>query len=56
MVYIRISGKNAIRKNVMFGCFCIAWPENKTTINQEMGLTFRIAQKGLDEVKDNGCR
>ena len=40
----KVSGKNTVRKNIIYGCFCLAWPGNETAIRQQIGLNVSLAQ------------
>lgn len=57
-IYKDFYSKNPVRKTIVFGCFCVAWPGNEYEIREKMQLNKKLAQKGLKNVleKINGCR
>ena len=46
-IYKGFYGKNPVRKTIVFGCFCVAWPGNEYEIGEKMQLNEKLAQKGL---------
>ena len=49
-IYKNYYGKNPVRKMIIFGCFCVAWPGNEHEIRTRMNLQPKYARIGLDDV------
>ena len=54
-IYKNYYGKNPVRKMIIFGCFCVAWPGNEHEIRTRMKLQNKYAQMGLRNYQRLTC-